>query len=92
MKKISQADEETIEKMGCRKWGKWGCEPSEFPWKYDNDEVCLVLQGEFSVKDDKTGDVMEVQAGDIAFFPKGMSCTWNVTKTVDKHFVFGKKI
>lgn len=34
----------------------------------------------------------DVQAGDIAYFPKGMSCTWEVRKAVDKHFIFGMKL
>lgn len=92
MKKISQADEATIEKLGCKSWGKWGCEASKFPWTYDDDEVCLILQGEFTVKDDKSGEVLEVREGDVAYFPKGMSCTWDVTKAVDKHFKFGISI
>lgn len=92
MRLIRAADEETISKLGCRSWGTWGCEPSTFPWTYADDEVCLVLEGDFTVTSDNGGDAMDVQAGDVAYFPKGMSCTWEVRKAVNKHFVFGMKL
>lgn len=92
MKVIKGADEQTITELGCRSWGKWGCEPSKFPWTYSDDEVCLVLEGDFTVIPDDGSESMDVQAGDIAYFPKGMSCTWDVRQAVDKYFVFGKSL
>lgn len=35
---------------------------------------------------------LDVKAGDIAYFPAGMSCTWEVRETVDKHYDFGSKL
>jgi len=36
-----------------------------------------------------TGDeFMEIAAGDLVVFPKGMSCTWDVAEAVDKHYNF----
>lgn len=58
MRLIPQADESTIEKLGCRSWGTWGCEPSTFPWSYDDDEVCLVIEGDFTVIPDDGGEPM----------------------------------
>lgn len=58
MRLIRAADEETISKLGCRSWGTWGCEPSTFPWTYADDEVCLVLEGDFTVTSDNGGDAM----------------------------------
>lgn len=49
MRVIRQADETTIEGLMCRSWGTWGCEPSTFPWTYSADEVCLVVEGDFTV-------------------------------------------
>lgn len=49
MRIIKQADESTISKFGCRSWSTWGCGPSTFPWTYSDDEVCLVLEGDFTV-------------------------------------------
>ncbi|CDF32763.1 unnamed protein product [Chondrus crispus] len=92
MKVIKAADENVIAELGCRSWDKWGCEPSTFDWTYSDDEICLVLEGDFTVKPADGSDSMDVQAGDIAFFPKGMSCVWEVRKAVDKHFLFGKSL
>lgn len=58
MRIIKAADEETIVKMGCRSWSKWGCEASTFPWTYSDDEVCLVLEGDFTVIPDDGGESM----------------------------------
>lgn len=50
MKVIRAPDEKIISELGCRSWGKWGCEPSTFDWTYSDDEICLVLEGDFTVK------------------------------------------
>jgi uncharacterized cupin superfamily protein len=31
---------------------------------------------------------VEVQAGDLATFPAGMSCTWDVKEAISKHYNF----
>lgn len=49
MRLIQAADEASILKLGCRSWSTWGCDPSTFPWTYSEDEVCLVLEGDFTV-------------------------------------------
>eukprot|EP00177_Eucheuma_denticulatum_P002063 GFKZ01003690.1.p1 GENE.GFKZ01003690.1~~GFKZ01003690.1.p1 ORF type:complete len:145 (+),score=24.48 GFKZ01003690.1:140-574(+) len=92
MRIIQRADEETIARLGCRSWSKWGCIPSTFPWAYDADEVALILEGEFSVIPDDGSEKMDVVAGDVVYFPSGMSCTWEVRKAVEKYFAFGKKL
>lgn len=58
MKAIRSADEDTIAELGCRSWGKWGCGPSTFPWTYSDDEVCLVLEGDFTVIPDDGSESM----------------------------------
>lgn len=32
---------------------------------------------------------VEIGPGDLVVFPKGMSCTWDVSVSVDKHYNFG---
>lgn len=58
MRVIRQADEATIEKLGCRSWDTWGCEPSTFPWTYSSDEVCLILAGDLTVIPDDGSEPM----------------------------------
>lgn len=64
----------------------WGCEVSEFDWHYDSEEVALILEGEVEVTYD--GGVATFGIGDYVVFPKGLSCTWKVTKPVKKHYLF----
>lgn len=33
-------------------------------------------------------EAVEIGAGDLVEFPAGMSCTWDVSETVDKHYKF----
>lgn len=58
MRVIKQADDATIDSLGCRSWGTWGCGPSKFPWTYADDEVCLVLSGDFTVIPDDGSESM----------------------------------
>ncbi|MBF0247092.1 MAG: cupin domain-containing protein [Alphaproteobacteria bacterium] len=65
----------------------WEKEVSTFPWRYDMTEICLVLEGEVTVTPDG-GEPVRFGAGDLVTFPKGMTCTWDITKTVRKHYRF----
>lgn len=33
-------------------------------------------------------EFVEIGAGDLVEFPKGMKCTWDVSVAVDKHYNF----
>ncbi|KAG8064668.1 hypothetical protein GUJ93_ZPchr0004g39230 [Zizania palustris] len=84
--------ESRLSELGVRQWPKWGCEKSKFPWTYSAKETCYLLQGKVKVYPDGTGggeeDFVEIAAGDLVVFPKGMSCTWDVAEAVDKHYMF----
>lgn len=64
----------------------WGCEVSEFDWYYEQEEHCLLTQGEVTVTYD--GGSASFAAGDYVVLPKGMACVWKVTKAVKKHYTF----
>jgi len=64
----------------------WECEVSEFDWRYDSEETCLLIEGEVKVTYD--GGSVSFGAGDMVVFPKDLSCVWKVTKPVRKHFIF----
>ena len=64
----------------------WECEVSKFNWHYDSEETCLLLTGEVEVSYD--GGSVTITAGDYVVFPQGLSCVWNVTKPVKKHYMF----
>lgn len=69
-------------------WSIWEKEKSEFPWYYDDKETCYIIEGQVIVTPDK-GDPVEINEGDLVTFPKGMSCTWKITKDLRKHYNFG---
>ena len=68
-------------------WPVWEKEISEFPWHYDETEICYLLEGEVTVTPDG-GEPVSFGAGDLVTFPAGMSCTWTITRAVRKHYCF----
>lgn len=77
-----------LDELGVRSWPIWSKEASEFPWTYDERETCYLLEGDVAVTTDG-GETVHIKAGDLVIFPKGMSCTWKITKDVRKHYQFG---
>ncbi|PKA54574.1 hypothetical protein AXF42_Ash000409 [Apostasia shenzhenica] len=81
--------ESKLTELGVKRWPKWGCPPSKFPWTYSAKETCYLLEGKVKVYPEGSGDeYVEIGAGDLVEFPKGMSCTWDVSVAVDKHYNF----
>lgn len=80
-------DPARLRSLGVENWPIWSCEISEFPWSYDSRETCYLLDGEVVVTPDG-GSPVTVRAGDLAIFPAGLSCRWNVLKAVRKHYRF----
>ncbi|CAN6980142.1 unnamed protein product [Brassica oleracea var. botrytis] len=60
--------------------------PSKFPWTFSTKESCYLLEGKVKVYPDGSDEAVEIEAGDLVVFPKGLSCTWDVSVTVDKHY------
>jgi uncharacterized cupin superfamily protein len=75
------------EKQEARSWPIWEKEISEFPWEYDTNETCLILEGKISVSNED-GEVFHIESGDYVIFPKGMKCTWKISENVRKHYKF----
>ena len=84
---IKQLSNDEIENMGIINWPIWTSEVSEFPWNYDVEESCLILEGEVYVT--AGSESVEIKSGDFVIFPKGLSCVWKVTKPIRKHYKFG---
>ena len=73
---------ETLDRLGVRGWSIWTKEVSNFPWAYDSEETCYLLEGEVIVTP------VHIAAGDLVTFPAGMTCAWEILKTVRKHYIF----
>ena len=79
--------EAKLDVMGIYGWPVWSKEVSNFPWTYDRQETCYILDGEVTVTPDG-GEPVEIVAGDLVTFPKGMSCTWDISEDIKKHYNF----
>jgi uncharacterized cupin superfamily protein len=75
------------ERKEAESWPIWEKEKSEFPWEYDEQETCLILEGKATVKTPE-GNI-EFEAGDYVVFPKGLKCTWEIKEVIRKHYNFG---
>jgi uncharacterized protein len=74
--------------LGIKRWPIWTKEVSEFPWFYDDPEVCYFIEGDVVVTPEG-GEPVEMGKGDLVTFPRGMACTWQVRSPVQKHYKFG---
>ena len=76
-----------IERLGIKNWPIWEKEVSEFPWSYDIRETCYIISGKVTVTPNG-GEPVQIESGDLVVFPEGMSCTWNITEDIKKHYNF----
>lgn len=67
---------------------RWGCPPGKFPLKFDAQETCYLLKGKVKSYAKGSSEFVEFGAGDLVVIPKGLSCTWDVSVAVDKHYKF----
>ena len=83
---IHKPSDTEIEQKEIQSWPIWTCEVSEFDWEYDQQESCLLLEGDVEVKSDF--ETVKFGGGDFVVFPKGLKCKWTVIKPVRKHYSF----
>ena len=67
-------------------WPIWSCELSSFEWEYDQEEHCLIIEGEVTVIGSE--NTVRIVPGDYVIFPKGLKCIWEVHKPIRKHYTF----
>jgi uncharacterized cupin superfamily protein len=79
---------ESLKQLGATDWPIWEKEVSEFPWYYEEEETCYLLEGDVTVTPEG-GKPVRFGKDDLVTFPKGMSCTWKIHKPVRKHYRFG---
>jgi uncharacterized cupin superfamily protein len=81
-------DTARLKELAIEQWSPWQCEPSNFPWEYDDKETAYVFEGKVTVETED-GDTIEFGAGDLVTFPKGLKCTWTVHEKIRKVYRFG---
>ena len=84
----SQPGSGSAAEPGCDELPTWGCGVSTFPWTYDEQETCFLLEGDVTVTPDG-GEPVRFGVGDLVVFDQGLSCTWDVHAPVRKHYRFG---
>ncbi len=85
---VEKPTEEKLFELNVRSWPVWEKEESEFPWFYDEAEICYILEGNVSVTPDN-GTPVTFGKGDLVTFKEGLRCTWNIKKAIRKHYKFG---
>ena len=81
-------NQERLEELGVPDWPTWSKEVSEFVWPYEERETCYFLEGQVVVTPEG-GEPIELQKGDLATFPQGIPCLWQIRKPVKKHYRLG---
>ena len=74
-----------LEALGVSKWPTWEKEVSVFPWVFPEEEIAYILEGECVITPDN-GAPVRFGKGDLVTFPAGMSASWEVKKTLHKHY------
>jgi uncharacterized cupin superfamily protein len=78
-----------LDVLGVEYWPIWQKEISTFPWTYEQDEACYILAGEVTVTCD-SGEQFLIQKGDLVHFSKGLSCQWQISQAIKKHYRFSQ--
>ncbi|KAJ1409328.1 RmlC-like cupin domain superfamily [Sesbania bispinosa] len=85
----SNPSKSRLSELGINSWPKWGCPPGKYMLKFDAQETCYLLRGKVKVyPKGSSSECVQFGAGDLVTIPKGLSCTWDVSVAVDKHYKF----
>ncbi|MED6198610.1 hypothetical protein PIB30_068014 [Stylosanthes scabra] len=76
--------------LGINSWPKWACPPGKYKLKYNSEKTCHLVRGKVTVysNKDSSSPTAEFCAGDLVTIPSGLTCTWDVTASVDMHYKF----
>ncbi len=86
--KVDRPEPGRIETLGVKRWPIWEHDPARFPWSYDEEETCYLLEGDVTVTPEN-GVPVRLGPGDFVTFPAGLSCTWEIHRKVRKYYRFG---
>ncbi len=86
---VRKPSEEEVAEKGIKSWPIWEKEVSTFDWHYDQPETCLLLEGRVKVTPKDGGEIVEFGTGDLVSFAQGLSCVWEISEAVRKHYRFG---
>ncbi len=73
--------------VGMLQTGLFIAQPSVCRWVFEGDETIYVIEGEVRIDFVESGESVELIAGDIASFPKGVDAIWTFRKQFKEFFV-----
>ncbi|KAK8591340.1 hypothetical protein V6N13_031387 [Hibiscus sabdariffa] len=77
-----------LSELGIQSWPKWGCPPGKYMLRFDAEETCYLVRGKVKVYAKGSSEFVEFGADDLVTIPQGLSCTWDVSVAIDKHYKF----
>ncbi|ROH86871.1 DUF861 domain-containing protein [Pseudomethylobacillus aquaticus] len=80
---------ERLAELGVSKWPTWTKEVSVFPFEFNARETAYILEGECTLTPTDGSAAINFKAGDLLVFPAGLEVTWEVKKTLKKHYKHG---
>ena len=72
---------------GILQTGLFMAQPSVCRWVFEGDETIYVIEGEVRIDFVESGETVELTAGDIGSFPKGVDAIWTFKKPFKEFFV-----
>ena len=78
-----------IIQYGIKNWPIGEYEPSIFQYKYNEKEICLIIEGQAIIKS-LEGATYNIKSGDFIAFPAGFSCEWEIIRKIKKHYRLGE--
>ena len=73
--------------VGMLQAGLFTAQPSVCRWVFEGDETVYVIEGEVRIDFVESGESIELHAGDIGSFPKGVDAIWTFKKPYKELFV-----
>jgi uncharacterized cupin superfamily protein len=67
--------------------GLWRSDPATYDYLFAVDETFHVIEGAVTIELPASGEQIELEAGDIAFFEAGTPSVWTITKSFKKFVV-----
>jgi uncharacterized cupin superfamily protein len=65
----------------------WRSEPATYEYEFATDEAFHVIEGAVSIELPETGETIELETGDVAYFRAGTKSVWNITEAFKKFVV-----
>ena len=83
---VKKPTQQELDALDIKSWSPWSCGVSKFDWEYSDEEMCYIFEGQVTVT--TAIETVEINAGDLVTFPKGLKCSWDIKKAIRKVYKF----